>query len=234
MKDKYKINFIIDVIMFINMMAIAGIGFLIKYTLIPGYKRNAIYGRNDDLNFLGLDRHEWGSVHLTLSLIFIGLLVLHIVLHWKTIVCLYKRYIERKAVRYFTTSILVVCTLVFVLFSFIIKPEIVEFRYNESKYHSNIPDFNLNIEETSEGPLKEPLKLEIHKGLHHNLKQYDIHGYMTLYDISQKYDIPSDYIKAQLNIPEIESSNTKLGWLNKQYNFKMSDVSLAVEKYSTH
>lgn len=240
MKDKTKINFIIDVIMLINIMAIAGLGLLIKYTLVPGYKRNEIYGRDVDLYFMGLDRHEWGAVHLILSFIFICLLILHIVLHWKTIICLFEKYIERKAIRYYTVSILVVFTSVFVLFSFIIKPEIVELKNNENRYHSNSPDFNLNIEETLKESLKEPLKSrikksdkpELYKEYRHNHKKYDIRGYMTLQEISQKYNIPCKYLQEQLNITEIESTNIKLGWLKKRYNFKLSDIRLAVEKYN--
>lgn len=61
---KGKINFIIDVIMFILMALLAGIGLLIKYILLSGENRWIKYGRNVDLSFWGLDRHEWGTIHL--------------------------------------------------------------------------------------------------------------------------------------------------------------------------
>jgi hypothetical protein len=55
---KSKWNFLIDVNMLLFMGIITGIGFLIKYTLIPGSERWDVYGRNVDLSFMGLDRHQ--------------------------------------------------------------------------------------------------------------------------------------------------------------------------------
>ncbi len=57
MKIKPKLNLIIDVFMFLLMMAIGGIGFLIKFILIPGSARWIRYGENVELYFWGMDRH---------------------------------------------------------------------------------------------------------------------------------------------------------------------------------
>jgi hypothetical protein len=59
-KTKPKLNLVIDAIMFIDLMAVAGLGFLMKYVLLPGYKINEVYGSGVELSFLGLDRHQWG------------------------------------------------------------------------------------------------------------------------------------------------------------------------------
>ena len=92
-KDRVKLNLIIDIILFLLLMTMAGIGFLIKYTLISGEKQNIIYGTNTNLEFWGLDRHEWGTIHLIVSIIFVVFILLHIILHWKMIVCFLKRLI---------------------------------------------------------------------------------------------------------------------------------------------
>ena len=63
-KNKTKINLTIDAIMLLALMAIAGLGFLIKYVLIPGYKRNVLYPGDVELFFMGITRHEWGRIHL--------------------------------------------------------------------------------------------------------------------------------------------------------------------------
>ena len=78
MLKKTKINFTIDSLMLIVMMAIAGIGFLMKFILIPGKERWLVYGTNVELYWLGLDRHEWGTIHLWLGYILLFLLVLWI------------------------------------------------------------------------------------------------------------------------------------------------------------
>jgi hypothetical protein len=66
-KTKPKLNLVIDAIMFIDLMAVAGLGFLMKYVLLPGYKINEVYGSGVELSFLGLDRHQWGPIHLILA-----------------------------------------------------------------------------------------------------------------------------------------------------------------------
>jgi len=55
MPGKGKLNFIIDALMFICMMAIAGLAFLMKFILIPGKERWAKYGRGVELSLLGMD-----------------------------------------------------------------------------------------------------------------------------------------------------------------------------------
>ena len=89
-KDKSKLNLVIDAIMLVLLMAIAGLGFLIKYVLVPGYKRNALYQGDVELYFMGLTRHEWGSIHLWLSYVFLALMILHIFFHWKMITCIFR------------------------------------------------------------------------------------------------------------------------------------------------
>ena len=65
------------------MSVIIGTGFLIKYTLISGQERWDVYGRKVELYLLGLDRHQWGMIHLILGFVLMGLLIAHIVFHWK-------------------------------------------------------------------------------------------------------------------------------------------------------
>ena len=89
--DKTKLNFFIDASMFLTMMALAGLGLLIKYVLIPGRIAWAQYGRQMELTWLGLDRHAWGAVHLYLAFLLLSLLLLHVILHWKMIRGLFTR-----------------------------------------------------------------------------------------------------------------------------------------------
>ena len=65
--DKPKFNFIIDAAMFLCVMALAGLGFLMKYVLPSGRDAWAKYGSNLQLSWLGWDRHDWGDIHLYLA-----------------------------------------------------------------------------------------------------------------------------------------------------------------------
>ncbi|MHC4644605.1 MAG: DUF4405 domain-containing protein [Planctomycetota bacterium] len=123
---KAKLNLVIDGLLLLCLAGIGGIGFLIKYVLVPGYRRWEIYERNVDLFFWGLDRHEWGTIHLIMGFVFLGLMVLHIVLHWDIIVAIYRKLIPSAGLRIITAVVLIFLTVLLLTFGFFIKPEIEE------------------------------------------------------------------------------------------------------------
>jgi len=124
MFDKSKVNFIVDTLMFLCMMAIAGIGLLMKYVLIPGKERVVKYGRDVELYLVGMDRHEWGTVHLVIGFILLGLLVFHIVLHWKMIVNMYYRFLGSRRARILIASVFIIACVLLLSFPFIVNPEV--------------------------------------------------------------------------------------------------------------
>lgn len=121
---KTTINFIIDGLMFICMAAITGIGFLIKYTLVSGQERRIKYDENVELYLFGLNRHEWGSIHLIIGFILLGLLVLHIILHWKFITCVYNRMFKKGVVKRLSTILFITICSLFIITPFLVKPEV--------------------------------------------------------------------------------------------------------------
>ena len=122
---KSKLNLIIDTMLLLCLATIAGIGFLMKYVLVPGYQRWEIYGRNVTLFLWGLDRHQWGTIHFIIGLVFLGLLVLHIVLHWQMIVGIYCRLIPSRFVRWVIALIVICIAALLFSFSYLIKPEVI-------------------------------------------------------------------------------------------------------------
>jgi thioredoxin 1 len=82
---KSKTNFPLNAAMFLLMSCMVSSGLLMKYVLLPGSQRQEKFGRNVDLFLFGMDRHDWGTVHLVMGLLLIALLAVHIVLHWKEI-----------------------------------------------------------------------------------------------------------------------------------------------------
>jgi len=122
MAEKPKINFTIDSMMMLVMMALAGIGFLIKFILVPGKERWLIYGANVELYWFGLDRHAWGTIHLWLGYSLLFLLLLHIALHIKWIGHTYVRIIANSRAKNVCAVVFAFVCLVLVLFSFFITP----------------------------------------------------------------------------------------------------------------
>jgi hypothetical protein len=121
---KSVFNFTINTVMALCMSAIIGIGFLIKYTLIPGQERWAIYGGPTELFWLGMDRHEWGMLHLILGFVLLGLLVLHIIVHWKVITNVYNKIIKEPLIKKAVVLVFITLCAVMILFPFFIKPDI--------------------------------------------------------------------------------------------------------------
>jgi glucan phosphoethanolaminetransferase (alkaline phosphatase superfamily) len=123
--------------MFMLMMPIAGIGFLMKYVLMSGFERNVTYGRNVNLAFWGKTNHEWGTIHLVLSTILIVLLVLHIVLHWKMIVSIFKRMIPNKTIQITFAIIISIVGFFSISFPLFIDPEIIQKNEFKQSHQSN-------------------------------------------------------------------------------------------------
>lgn len=122
--DKSKVNFVVDCLMFLLMMAIAGLGLLMKYVLLPGQERWGKYGRNVELYFFGLDRHAWGDIHFYLALGLLALLALHLYLHWPLVVALFRRLIAAPGVRTAAFWVFLIVSLLLLAFPLFVTPEV--------------------------------------------------------------------------------------------------------------
>ena len=121
-----KVNLLIDVLLTLLLAAMAGLGFLIKWVLVPGYLRNAIYGRGVELYWLGLDRHQWGTVHLYLGVATLALLILHVVLHWGQVVTIYRWLIGSGGVRVGVAIVLLALIVALMAFPALVTPDVEE------------------------------------------------------------------------------------------------------------
>ena len=85
------LNFILELVSFINLLGLAFIGFIMKYVLPPGssgYGRGYRGGRgpSDGIkDFLSITRHEWVDIHFYLACLFVILILVHLILHWNWI-----------------------------------------------------------------------------------------------------------------------------------------------------
>ena len=122
--NKATLNFVINAMMFLCMTAIAGLGFLMKYVLLPGRESTIKYGRRVELALFGLDRHDWGAIHLYLGFLLLALLVLHIVLHWNMIPGLFARLVVNSRERWKIAGVYVALAAALLLFPFLISPEV--------------------------------------------------------------------------------------------------------------
>jgi len=240
-QDKSKLNLSIDIILFLLMMPIVGIGLLIKYVLIPGVDRNKLYGNNVDLEFWGLARHQWGTIHLILGIVFLGLLLLHLILHWKMIVCIFKRMFPNLLSQVIFAFLFVVFGLIMLAFPLFVKPELTGRMplHQNRVYHSNPGSLEDNGKSGLPVLTKDSTAIHIkdqnqnihkqHREEQPNAEEYEVNGRMTLQYVAEKYGIPVSQLAADLNIPEERAGET-LGRLKKIYSITMSDVKNCISK----
>jgi len=249
-KIKPKLNLIIDAIMFIDLAAVAGLGFLMKYVLLPGYKINEIYGTDTELYFRGLDRHQWGAIHLYLALFLVFLLVLHIIFHWGPIICIFKQMIASRKLRVGITVLLVITGLLLFSVSLFVKPEVaqLERKHNRNRVPGIDATHNYQAFPDTQQPLSKPSdnssvsaevippeKVSPDSGTDaltksaeaHRHNQVDIDGTMTLNQISQRYNISVDELAGAINVPSIYA-NERLGRLKKRYQFEIDEIRIFV------
>ncbi len=236
MKHKSKINFIIDALMFILMMAIAGIGFLMKFVLVSGSDRWEAYGSNVDLFLWGWDRHQWGTFHLILGYILLSLLFLHIVFHWKQIKGMYRNLIQERSRRVILTLIFVIICLLFLFFAFIVNVDITSLKQGERgrRVERSQPEVNetlvSNKQKVNVSKISSKKDISDEKDVHQEIS-IEVLGSMSLREVEKKHNVPANAIKKYLGIPLSASDNESLGRLRRKYNFNMSEIGRFVENY---
>lgn len=227
MFEKSKLNFIIDPMMFLCMMAIVGLGFLMKFILIPGKERWVKYGRNVELQLMGMDRHEWGRIHLIIGFVLLSLLALHIILHWKVILGLFRKLFGQRRARRILASAFVILSLLLIIVPLSAKPEIQELGMGQEHDAHASADLDNKHASGCGGCPEMLIAQKAHAAEGHG----EIRGFMTIAIVSDKYDVPTQYLKTHLGMPESASDNEKLGRLREIYKFTMTDVEEAVSKY---
>lgn len=124
------LNFIINALMLLCMCATAGVGFLIKYTLVSGQEQMITYGNKVELSMFGMGRHEWGTIHLIIGYVLIGLLLLHIFLHWKVIISVYKKLLKKKPVIKFISIVFITICFLLIIIPFVVNIDAPKLKNN--------------------------------------------------------------------------------------------------------
>jgi hypothetical protein len=232
--------------MFILMMAIIGIGFLMKFVLISGQERWIKYGRNVEETVLGLDRHGWGKVHLIIGLILFAALILHLILHWGSITRFFKNAFASKAHRISFVSVILLLGASLIICPFFVNTQVTDLEAGNGRLFreesNTIRNTSISRETDDDTSKEEGLKIvtEAASGLEedHQLKRVqreelkaviEVMGYMTLSEVSQKYNVQADLIKERIGIPLSTSNSERLGQLRRRYRFTMIDVRDAVD-----
>jgi hypothetical protein len=83
------LNLAIDLAAGASLFAMMATGYILRFPLPPSTNRTH--------TLWGLSRHEWGSVHAWASMLLLGLLAVHLALHWEWLYGMLKRRLTGKA-----------------------------------------------------------------------------------------------------------------------------------------
>jgi hypothetical protein len=96
-----SVNFIVDLVALVDLILLAFTGVIMQFVLPPGTGglgrlESGGAGREPVREMWGMSRHEWGDVHWVAAVLFVGLMVVHVVLHWGWIKGYVKGLVHRR------------------------------------------------------------------------------------------------------------------------------------------
>jgi hypothetical protein len=247
MKNHGTLNLLIDAVMFLALALIAGLGFLMKYTLPPGREKILKYGENVQLYFLGLDRHQWGSIHLIAAYIMLGLLVLHLALHWKTIVALLRNAVSPVPLRWTVTTVLVGrCAVLFAFALFVIPTRSVggEYLFRNARGRAlekpaEVSRPEEKLDQTGVGAAEGRGRADAEEPGHPpgerqgpevmGIGHATIRGSMTIADVAKIYGISVGEVKRRVGLPAHTGEEETFGHLRRIYGLTMQQIRERLE-----
>lgn len=192
--NRAKLNLIIDIVAFTGFAVLTTTGVLMRYILPPGSGHYS--------TIWGLDRHEWGGIHFWIAAIFFLILALHLILHWRWIVCVITGQPRQGSGLRAGLGIIGFITLVALAVAPLLTP--VE-------------------QDTGDQGISQ---LSSHK-----YEGIAIQGSMTLTEIEKATGVPATHIIQSLHLPDTISADERLSPLKKEYGFEINDVREIVKKY---
>ena len=91
--NKTRLNFIVDVFIFLGFVGQAISGFVLWLVLPKGGGFRGGQGVEIVRTFI-FDRHTWLNLHDWLAVVLVVGVLIHLILHWKWIVCVTKRMVK--------------------------------------------------------------------------------------------------------------------------------------------
>lgn len=187
-------NFIVDSIAFVAFVFLTSTGILMRFLLPPGSGHSR--------SLLGLSRHGWGDVHFWVALLFLAILALHLLLHWRWIVCVItgrKREYSGKRLALGLFGFLGVIALSLVP---LLAP--------------------VDNDSGLEGAAHRQIQTQANP---------EIHGSMSLEQIMQNTGTPLAFILQRLSLDDDISTNQGIAKLGRKHGFTVSDVRNIVNEF---
>ncbi len=221
-----KKNFIVDLLSYIGFVLLLGTGLILQYILPHGSGRiisegtGRASGERLITTLWGMTREQWGQIHFWIAAAILLVLLFHLILHWRWIVCVLgkrKRPSDANGGRAALGIAGMFGILALILLPFLTPTE--EATRSQLLELTKVQD-SLDTEKALEPDTNET-------------KAHDksITGSMSLMEVQDKTGVSYTFILKELGLPEDISPDMKLGRLKKTYGFSVEDVRGIVEKY---
>jgi hypothetical protein len=206
--NKSTANAIVDSVAFVALLLLAATGVLMRYVLPPGSGHFS--------TLWGMDRHQWGDVHFWIAVSLLGVLTLHLALHWRWIASIVAgRQREGSGVR-----VAIAVAALLLLAGLVATP------------------FFVPVEATQDEP---PHRIRSGQAPHADADRTgqapkpaddQIAGSMTLLEVERLTGVPAATIVKELGLPGDVPTDERLGRLRRKYGFEIHAVREIVEKHS--
>lgn len=222
-------KYLVDTLMFLFLLGVTLIGLLMAF-VIPEGRLEA----GQSKYFLGLHRHQWGDIHLYLSLAFAALAIVHIVLAWGWIKGKARGLFGRSwaAAVGLTVLAAVLVPALFWLAASKNDPAYAEFGEGRGGQGRRFIEAGRpaaeRLDETSSGHPDSPAAGPERGGepaaagrMEEGTAEAVITGQMTLRDVERATGVAAKEISARLGLPPEVSLDETLGRLRRVHGFEM-------------
>jgi len=224
------LNFVIDTLALLVMLAMVGTGLVIRYLLPPG---SGGRGDGQGLELWNLGRHDWGDIHFWLAMCLIGLAVVHVALHWSWVCGMVRRCVpagvettDKPSGRTQNLWGLVFLFAIVLLvggFIWLARARVIsepgEGGAGRSRYQGG------------RGTTSAPI-VDVHPlgGDGRQLGGRRFHGSMTLREAADEAGVSVERVRELLSLPGNTPAEEHLGQLGRQYGFDMRKARTLLER----
>jgi hypothetical protein len=217
--SRTTLNAIVDAVAYAGLVVLATTGLMLRWQMPPG--SGGLHGMGSGAGagsrpvtvVWGLSRHEWGSFHYWIALILMGVLAVHLILHWKWIVCVLrgKPHSDVSGGR-FALGIVGLVLVTLLAAAPLLTPA-------QTAPRSEFLELPNGAKHGDIGDAKEDGKSN---------DAETIRGFMTLEEVARQSGVPLSDILERLDLPRDTAPSEQVGRLLRAHGLDMSDLRRAV------
>jgi hypothetical protein len=231
---KNTLNFVVDLLTLIAILAMIGTGLVLYFVLPPGSG-----GRGLILWELG--RHDWGDVHFWTAVSLAALLILHVALHWAWVCGTIRRLVhgpKRNAGRprsaldnLYGIAFLAILIGAFTAFVFIANANVATSAEEAGRHEAEHADGGAGGgKRAGRGSTNQSAENE-HGEHNRSVGGVEIRGSTTLAEIEAATGVSAALIVQDLGLPPDTPTNERVRRLADQYGFSMRELRAAVASH---